>query len=306
VQIANGEARSSRELLERAFQEASIDYSGPIPPLVAVMALPGLHSEAIRRAAAETVRSVLPAGSRALLCDQLEPLLAGGLEGQAGHVLSSGHEAGVGSVSRDGVFTRTEEPSDIMGQEGSGLWLGTRTLQLAARLLEGRLPESARLVGALTEHFQRRTLHDVWETVMAEAPDAISIMALAERTIDLAGFPNPEPACRALVVRAARRLGDLLAQARVDNEGETLTTWHGRSATGALLDEVFRQTADLRWQPPRVGGLEGCLFMARAFGDNGVGHGESLVEDAGPAIWLTMRERKEALLPLPQGSRSLS
>jgi N-acetylglucosamine kinase-like BadF-type ATPase len=306
VQIPNGEARSSKELLERAFQEASIDYSGPIPPLVAVMALPGLHTGPIRRAAAETVRAVLPAGSRAVLCDQLEPLLAGGLGGEAGHILSTGHEAGVGSVSRDGVFTRTEEPPDMMGQEGSGLWLGTRTLQLAARLLEGRIPESARLIAALTDHFQKRSLHDVWDKVMAEAPDALSITALAGRTIALADFPDPEPACRALVVRAARRLSELLAQALSENEGEPLATWHGRSATGALLDEVFRQTRDLRWQPPRLGGLDGCLFMARAFGERGLGQGECQVEDAGPGLWLTMRERKEALFPLAQETRSLS
>lgn len=298
VQIPNREASSSRELLERAFQEASIEYSGPIPPLVAVMGLPGLRSEPLRRAAAETVRKVLPAGSRALLCDQLEPLLAGGLEGQPGHVVSSGHDAGVGSVTVEGVFTRTDEPPDMMGQEGSGLWLGTRTLQLTARLLEGRLPESTRLVSALTEHFQRRTLQDVWDTVMAEAPDAVSVTALAARTIALAELPDPEPACRALVVRAARRLCDLLATAKEDGDGETLATWHGHTATGALLDEVLRQTPEMRWQAPRFGGLDGCLFMARAYEPADLGQGECRVEDAGPGLWLTMRQRRDALVPL--------
>lgn len=298
VQIPNGEARSSRELLERAFQEASIEYSGRIPPLIAVMGLPGLHSESLRRAAAETVRKVLPAGSRAVLCDQLEPLLAGALEGEPGHVVVSGHDAGVGSLRRDGHFSRTDEPPDMMGQEGSGLWLGTRTLQLTARLLEGRLPESARLVSALTEHFQKPNLQEVWDTVMAEAPDAINVTALAARTIALAEFPDPEPACRALVVRAARRLSELLAAASQDSDGETLASWHGRTATGALLDEVRRQTPEMRWQTPRFGGLDGCLFMARAYQSQTLGEGECQVEDAGPGLWLSMRERKHALLPL--------
>ncbi len=303
VQIPNGEARSSRELLERAFQEASIEYSGPIPPLIAVMGLPGLHSAPLRRAAAETVRRVLPQGSRALLCDHLEPLLAGGLQGEAGHLVSSGHDAGIGSLSMAGVFTRTEEPPDMMGQEGSGLWLGTRTLQLTARLLEGRLPESARLVSALTEHFQKRTLQDVWDTVMAEAPDAINVTSLATRTIALAGPPDPEPACRALVVRAARRLCELLATAVQDNESQNLVTWHGRTATGALLDEVLRQTPEMRWQAPRFGGLDGCLFMARSYQPGDLGEGECQVEDAGPSLWLAMRERRDALVPLSLETR---
>jgi N-acetylglucosamine kinase-like BadF-type ATPase len=302
VEIPNGEARSSRELLERAFQEASIEYPGPLPPLLAVMALPGLSTLPLRRAAAETVRAVLPAGSRAILCDDMEPLLAGGLEGEAGFLLNSGKEAGVGSVDEHGVFSRVDEPPEPLGQEGSGLWLGTRTLQLAARLLEGRLPESSRLVAALTQHFQRRSLHEVWDGVMAEAPDAATILALAGRTIALAEFPDPEPACRALVVRAARRLSDLLGQARADAPSAARATWHGSTATGALLDEVVRQTPDLDWQPPRRGGLDGCLYMARAFGEAGLGEGECRVEDAGPGLWLAMRARKEALIPLGQGT----
>lgn len=306
VAIPNREARSSRELLERAFQEASIDYSGPIPALTAVMALPGLHSAPLRRAAGETVRAVLPPGSRAILCDQLEAVLAGALAGEPGHVLSVGHEASVGSLTSSGVFTRTEEPAEMMGQEGSGLWLGTRTLQLAARLREGRLPETPRLVGMLTEHFGKGSLQEVWDTVMSDAPDAISITALAERTIALSEFPDPEPACRALVVRAARRLSDLLQQATQQGEGETLATWHGRSAMGALLDEVFRQTPEMRWQPPGLGALEGCLFMARAYGQQDVGEGECQVVEADQSLWLSMRERKEALVPLDREIRSPS
>lgn len=300
VQIPNSQARSSRELLERAFQEASIDYPGPIPPLVTVAALPGLDSEPLRKAAAETVRSVLPTGSRVVLCDELEALLAGALGGEPGHVLSSGHQAGVGSISRDGIFTRTEEPPELMGQEGSGLWLGTRTLQLAARLREGRLPETPRLVSALTEHFGMATLQDVWDTVMMEAPDPLSIVALAERTIQLSEFPDPEPACRALVVRAARRLSELLTMAHQDNDGETATSWHGVSATGALLEEVRRQTPELDWRKPRSSGLEGCLFMARVYGEGGLGEGESLVVDAGPSLWQALRKNPEQLLALEE------
>ncbi len=301
VTIPNGEARSSKELLQRAFQEASIEYSGPIPPLVAVVGLPGLHSTALRRAAGETVRSVLPAGSRVALCDELEPLLAGGLAGNAGHILVAGQQACVGTVNREGLFSRTEEPEDMMGQEGSGLWLGTRTLQLAARLLDGRLPETPRLVEALTSHFGKSSLPEVWDSVMTEAPSATVITDLALRTISLAEFPDPEPACRALVVRAARRLFELVQRATADNEGLNLATYHGVSARGALLEEVFRQTPEHDWHPPHLGGLEGCLFLGRVCGEPGAAEGETVVEDVGPALWATLRERHGDLRPLAEG-----
>lgn len=298
VRIANHEARSSRELLERAFQEACLEVCGPLPPVVAIAALPGLHSAALRRAAAETVKSFLPRGSRVVLCDALEPLLAAGLQGEAGHLLCSGHEAGVATISLDGVFTRTEEEPDLMGQEGSGLWLGTRTLQLTARLLEGRLAEAPRLTQALTEHFAQSNLAEVWDQVMRQPPDVSEILALSARTIALAELPDPEPACRALVVRAARRLGELLAIANREPMGETpYATWHGPSATGALLREVVRQTPELTWQPPRLDAMEGCLSLLRAFGTEGLGQGESVVEDAAPPLWLALRQGKSQYFP---------
>lgn len=301
VTIPNGEARSSKELLERAFQEASIDYPGLIPPLVAVVALPGLHTVGLRRAAGETVSSVLPSGSHIALCDELEPLLAGGLSGHPGHVLSVGQQAAVGTVSRDGVFSRTEEPEEMMGQEGSGLWIGTRTLQLAARLLEGRLPDTPRLVGALTRHFDQSSLQDVWDSVMAEAPDAGAITALASRTISLAEFPDPEPACRALVVRAARRLSELVLRATEDNDGLSLGITHGVCAKGALLDEVLRQTPNHDWHPAHLGPLDGCLHMARVYSAQGLKEDDGSVVDVGQTLWSLLRDRHSDLVAFVDG-----
>lgn len=291
VRIPNAQASSSRELLERAFQEASIELPGPIPPLVAVMALPGLRTGPLRRSAAETVRAILPQGSRALICDELEPVLAVHLQGAPGLLLWSDLEAAVAQLDSDLVYTRHSEEPDPLGQEGSGLWLGTRTLQLTARLLEGRLPESSRLSEILAAHFGQPTVSDVWEQVMSEPPDADGLTELALRTIELARNPEPEPSCRALVVRAARRLGELLSRAELPASENLAASWGGRTAVGALLDEVKEQNSHLGWRPPLHGDpLSGCLRLAQTV-EESVDLAETSVDDITSTHWRALREQ---------------
>lgn len=297
AKVANGEASTTLELLRRVYEEATVSYLGIIPPLRAIVALPGLNSASVRRSAADLVKAILPRGSRILLCDELEPLLAAGLGGESGLLLVSGHQAVVGSVDLRGVFRRTEDPLHELGQEGSALWLGTRTLQLIARLREGRLPTGQRLPSLFYEHFNQDNLCDIWNSLMDDPPDAENILKLAQKSVRLAAFPDPEPACRALVVRGARRLADLIVQAQAEaSELTKLATCYGNTASGALLDEVKRQTEDLLWATFLRSELEGCIFMARCH------HRfpsdleqEYEVDEASASLWLTMRERKDQL-----------
>lgn len=291
VRIPNAQASSSRELLERAFQEAALELPGPIPPLLAVVALPGLRSGALRRSAAETVRAILPQGSQALICDELEPVLAVHLQGAPGLLLWSDLEAAVAQLDSDLLYTRHCEEPDPLGQEGSGLWLGTRTLQLTARLLEGRLPENSRLNEILPAHFGQATVRDVWEQVMSDPPDANELTELALRTIELARHPEPEPSCRALVVRAARRLGELLARAEISAVPNLVATWAGRTAVGALLEEVQEQNSRLDWRSPFPGDpLTGCLQLAQTLGGL-VAQAETSVDDIASMHWRALREQ---------------
>ncbi len=311
VLIPNAEARSTRELLERAFQESSIDFPGTIPSLTAVMALPGLSTPALRRAAADMVKSILPTDSRIVLCDEMEPLLAGMLEGRPGYLVRSGSDAAVAFVDEQGVFRRVEHDPDPLGQEGSGLWLGTRTLQLGARIREGRMEATPRLVGLLIGHFRQPTLEDLWDTLMTQAPDPPAILQLARATVALAEFPTPEPACRALVVRTARRLGELVDRAQEmapdgsepsPRSGALYATWSGATLEGALLDELKRQKQHLEWLPPRADGLTGCLLLARALHLRSVNH-ENLVSDVDPGLWSTVLTNSNT--PSPQKSGDL-
>ncbi len=258
--IANSQAGSSKELLSLVYERCNGDHQGPIH---AVVALPGLFTAPLRHAAAQTVRSALPSHCQFLLCDELEAVVAGALGGAPGLVARSGHDAAIGRVSEDGLFTRTEEEFDPLGQEGSALWLGTRTLQVAVRMLEGRLPPSPRLEGMLHHHFGSVTLGELLHGLETQTPPSDVITELGRRTVALSAFPDPEPACRALVVRASRKFSELLAQA-CGEQSDLRGVLHDSAAQQAFRDEVVRQSQGVTWEEPVAEPLEGCLLLARA------------------------------------------
>lgn len=281
VLVPNSEARSTRELLSRVYQEAIQDHSGS---LTAAVALPGLFTEPLRRAATDTVRSVLPQGSAVLLCDELEALLAGALGGRPGLVARSGHDAAIGRVTDEGLFSRTEEEFDPLGQEGSVLWLGTRTLQLAVRILEGRLPPSPRLEGLLKEHFNSVTLGQIVENLEHQAPDAENIAELGRRTLELSAFPDPEPACRALVIRATRKFSELLEQA-VHPEEDLAGVLHDSAAHEVFREEVVRQSPRISWQESHSSPLDGALLLAEAYARLVSDGGSEPEREIGAEVW---------------------
>lgn len=260
-QIQNATANSSKELLSQLYQECNGGQEGP---LHAVVALPGLFTTPLRRAAAETVREALPHGCRLLLCDELEAVVAGALGGAPGLVARSGFDAAIGRISAEGEFTRTEEEFDPLGQEGSALWLGTRTLQVAVRMLEGRLPPSPRLEGMLHQHFGSVTLGQLLHNLETQTPPADVITELGRRTVALSAFPDPEPACRALVVRASRKFSELLALACGEQQQDLRGVLHDSAAQEPFRDEVVRQSQGVRWEDAQGDAMEGCLILARA------------------------------------------
>lgn len=282
TRVPNGEARSSRELLARVYQECTQDHTGPV---TAAVALPGLFTQPLRLAARETVRSVLPEGCPVLLCDELEAVLAGALEGSPGLVARSDHDAAIGRVDEEGQFQRIEAEFDPLGQEGSALWLGTRTLQLAMRILEGRLPPSPRLEGLLNGHFGSITLAQLMHNMEQEAPDAEKIIALGRRTMELSTFPDPEPACRALLMRASRKFSELLEEAAVDGK-EWRGVLCGSATLEAFRDEVVRQNPNISWQEGKRSPLDGCLLLAEAYADLIHDSGSEPTGDFAPQVWV--------------------
>ncbi|MBI3924047.1 MAG: hypothetical protein HY319_00765 [Armatimonadetes bacterium] len=279
---ANADSCSSRQLLERLLEEVLLGQPEPHPPLIAAVAVPGLLTSAHRRSAAELLREVFRGHASAVLCDELEPALAGGLGCKPGMLVRSGMQATVARVDEEGRFLRTESPSEPLGQEGSGLWLGTRTLQLAARMFEGRLPHSVRLDQALRTHFSSASMGELLHRIEQQAPGAEGVTELGSIAIELAGLPDPDPACRALVMRASRRLAGLIREA-AGEAPELATTWTGSALHGALLEELRKDLPSAEWIEPIHSDLEGCLMLARA---SARCRWDDWIEDMGRGLWL--------------------
>ncbi len=77
---------------------------------------------------------------------------AGALGGDAGVVLSAGTGAVVTAIDPTGRFARIDGWGPLLGDEGSGGWIGAQALRAALRCHDGRGPDTALAVAA-AEHY---------------------------------------------------------------------------------------------------------------------------------------------------------
>lgn len=277
----------SRELFEEVLTQTLAGQE--TSQLVAAVALPQLLSPAHRRSAAELLRRVFPSHSRVLLCDRWEAALAGSLGSQSGVLVFCGREAAVARADAEGNFARVEASPELLGGEGSGLWLGTRTLQMAARMAMGRMPVSERLEAVLTSHFGFAGLEEFVAQADVRPLDPEQVTALGTRVVELAAYPEPDPACRALVLQAARRLGQLIENVIGPEEGELVASHGGQTLHGTLLEEIRKTFPQLRFQPPKQDELEGSLQLARA----GANLEDPEGDEVGRQLWSALLEGVE-------------
>ena len=274
--LPNKDFSSSRELLRTATLasfEAARDGQ-----LVAAVGLSGLDSAAHRQSAARMLSALMPANSLVLVGDYLEMTLAGAADFQPGRLFYSCSDAAVVTLDGRGNFSKAESARDPMGAEGSALWLGTRTLLLVTRMLTGKMDAEPRLVRAV-ERFFDTSLEGVMASLAGIEPERVK--GLSQVTLELSTYPDPVPACRALVLQACRRLRGLAGE--LANPGGS---WYqGSGLIGSLRDELAQQLELHEWSESRAGAVEGAVGLARA------GHRvrddlpETGVTDLSPLVW---------------------
>lgn len=235
-----------------------------------VVAIPGIDRRPSRMHALAVVRKVLPEHLAIWLCSSLEAELAGALGGRPGLLIHAGMRAAAAGLERSGRFWSTGESEELLGDEGSALWLASRTLQLAVRGMEGKMARSQRLERTLTAYFGVDDLPELLERLdqghllPGELASSVSVI------LELASYPGPDPACRALVLKASRQLVQLtrVAAARGRWSGSPYASWSGLALHGTLLEayqaEVFKYLPELRWRPQVFPTPGGCLLLALA------------------------------------------
>lgn len=255
-------ARAATESLLRATDEA-LDRAGIAPERLdgTVLAVAGTDTKAV----ADHIGAGRPVGW--VVVNDVVGAWASATGGSPGVGVISGTGSNVFGVGPDGRSWRAGGWGHILGDEGSGYWLATRSLRAALADRDGSGPRTA-LSEAAVEFFGVHNVEDLPTLVYSKPLSKGEIAAFAIETARVA-HAGDGVAC-ALYERAARELGAqvLAAIERTGLEGEFPVGLIGSAfKAGPVFVEPL--TAVLRRAAPsvRVAVVEmapvgGCLLLA--------------------------------------------
>ena len=176
--------------IEQAYAAAGLRVQ---PPRAACLGLAGVDTPGDAAQWAPWVAQVLP-GAQVRIVNDIDLVLAGGTPEEWGVAVIAGTGAIALGRAKDGRAARVGGWGWLLGDEGSGFWIGLRALQAVTRADDGRGPQTA-----------------LTETVLARwglaAPEGL--LAAAYRT----PFPRAEIAALTGAVEAAAGEGDETALA---------------------------------------------------------------------------------------------
>jgi N-acetylglucosamine kinase-like BadF-type ATPase len=158
----------------------------------------------------------------------------------------------------------------LLGDEGSGYWIGREALLHYLRCLEGRQPPG-RLADLLASAAHQSSVVDVLSWFYAGHDQVERLAALAPLVSEAALADDPEAA--AILRRAGEALADLAATAAHQVWGTTLpgglrvVGGGGVWAAGALLEAAFEARLSMvapgaQRNPPRLPPVGGALLLA--------------------------------------------
>jgi glucosamine kinase len=267
--VVGGAAETGRVLagLSRALDRLPVSAREVEVACVGVagyLAHPDLH-ELLER----ELRVLLPA-ARLELTSDLVLAHAGAFDGAAGTVLIVGTGAVALGIATDGEARMADGLGPLLGDEGSGAWIGRAGLTAALRAAQGRGPETA-LRSAAAEHFG---------TAIGEIP---GFLLRREHPVrDMAGFAPVVirewhggcPTAAAIIEDAAQRLAGTV-QAAASASGPSAPV----ALIGSLvLDQGFRETVigeiaarlpEASVVAPIGNALDGAAFLAATPGGRG-------------------------------------
>jgi N-acetylglucosamine kinase-like BadF-type ATPase len=193
--------------------------------IAAVVGASGILGLSIDRLALHhTVEQMLPQASSLIVSDAVTATI-GALGGRAGAACAAGTGAiAMGTDLRD-TWVRVDGWGHLLGDEGSGSWLGRNGLQLAFEAFDGRRSDCDALYAAATSRFG--SLEQLPQTIYTSANRATLLASFARDVIELA--TQGDERALALCRSAARKLAQSTRAALV--EGVPLRA----TGTGGIL-----------------------------------------------------------------------
>jgi glucosamine kinase len=252
---------------EEALIAAVAEVAGRLPALDTLAAgLTGLQGRAGRaRDVLERVAPLAPA-RRVVIADDALTSYLGAIGLRPGVVVAAG--TGAVALATDGASRhgRVDGWGYLVGDLGSGFWIGRRGLESALRALDGRAG-SPRLLSLARETFGDLGL---LPQRLAADPDRVRRVALFAEPVALAAHEGDDDAVR-IWAEAAGLLAEAAAAAarRAGLDGEIVVSWTGRLfAAGDLLLGPFGAGLAVRLPaavltPPLGDGLDGVERLAQ-------------------------------------------
>ena len=175
--------------------------AGAPDPAVICLGMAGVDRPVDVTAVRDLMAHRLP-GARCVVVSDALIALEAGLPGEAGVVII----AGTGSIAygrnRDARAARAGGWGYVLGDEGSGYWLGRHALRAVVRASDGRGPETA-LTTRVLEHYGATRAQDLIRQIAGSAnPSAIAELA---RVVAIAAEAG-DPVAHLLVKSAAQEL----------------------------------------------------------------------------------------------------
>lgn len=192
---------------------------------------------------------------------------AGALAGEAGVVLAVGTGAVAITFDATGALVQVDGWGQMLGDEGSGWWIGREGLLAACRAVDGRGPRTTLRYRAEQAFGDLRAL----PLRVGDATAAIPMLASFAPQVLAAAGDGDEPAAD-ILSRAQLALGATVAAAanRAGGPGGPvrccfiggLAQWPAHFREGMRRHAAARATTDLDWAAPAGAALDGAVLIA--------------------------------------------
>ena len=138
----------------------------------------------------------------------------------------------------------------ILGDEGSGYWVGRAALRARLAGSEGRAP-----MGPLARDIAARIGDAPAVIGFAQRASAADIAALAQVVV---AHADQDPVAQDILVRAGRYLTEIAREIGMEDQGPICMTGGLGPSLGSYLDAAYRS----RLVPPKASPLDGALDLA--------------------------------------------
>ncbi len=192
-----------------------------------------------------------------LLCSDMLSSYAGALGLKPGAVIAAGTGAVALGSDLQGTWSRVDGWGYLVGDLGSGSWIGRTALTAALRAADGRPGGSAALLSALRKHFDATPEQLVAQ--LAQREDRAAMMAGFVPHVEKAG----DPVSQEILAQAGAHLAET-ARAAIVSEPVVATT--GNLFRVRAVRESFRANLppEIDIRQPLGSGVDGALLLAEA------------------------------------------